>query len=249
VLLDVEDLTVDVAGHRVVDHVGLDVGEGEIVAVIGPNGAGKTSLLEALVGLRPSSGTVRVAGVAISTWKARARAFAFAPDDAILPPEVLVRTLTAHAGECRPRAEAVCTELARGLALGPLLARSPGTLSRGEAKRVALYLALSAERPLVVLDEPFGAFDPLQLGDVLEVVRSVARAGAGVLVSVHQLADAERIAGRVLLLAGGRRVAFGSLAALREEAGLDASASLEQVFLRRLRARGERAQEEAGRAT
>jgi len=96
-----------------------------------------------------------------------------------------------------------------------------------------LLLTLVQRRPVVVLDEPFSAFDPLQLRDVLQTVRDVAGGGTLVLCSIHQLSDAERIADRVLILAAGRAIAFGTLDELRAQAEAH-EASLEEVFLRLL---------------
>jgi len=98
-----------------------------------------------------------------------------------------------------------------------------------------LYGALCAARPVTVLDEPLGVFDPLQLEDVLVVLRARARAGTALLLSVHQMSDAEKIASRVLVLDAGRMVAFGPLAELRARVGR-ADASLEDIFIALLRA-------------
>src|SRR5262249_48920653 len=120
---------------------------------------------------------------------------------------------------------------------GPLAAERVGRLSRGQRRRVALYSALCTSRPLVVLDEPLATFDPLQLSDALALLRSRAAAGTALLVSVHQLSDAEKIAGRVLVLDGGRVVAFGALDDLRARIGRTAG-SLEEVFVELLREEG-----------
>jgi ABC-2 type transport system ATP-binding protein len=106
-------------------------------------------------------------------------------------------------------------------------------LSRGERKRLSLFGALVLDRPIVVLDEPFSAFDPLQLGSVFEAIGAIASEGATIIVSIHQLTDAERIGDRFLLMSRGRRVAFGSMAQLRSRIG-EEQASLETVFLRLL---------------
>lgn len=227
-VLSVEGLAARAGGRALVRDVTFEAAAGEIVAIIGPNGAGKTSLLEAIAGLRPSEGAVRVDGHAVRTFAERAASFAFAPDDALPPPEVLVATLIAHAESRRPRPKGALDALRRGLGVEPLMDRSAGVLSRGERKRVSLYVALAAARPIVILDEPFGAFDPLQLQAIFEAVRETARAGAALLVSIHQLADAARVADRVLLLAEGRRVAFGKVDAVLEQAG---AASLEEAFV------------------
>jgi ABC-2 type transport system ATP-binding protein len=228
--LDVRELAVRVGARTILDRVSLDVRAGEIVAVIGPNGAGKTTLLESIVGLREASGRVDAAGEELASFRARAATFAFAPDEITPPPEVTVSVLVDHARLHRSRAEGVLERLRRELGIDALMPLSPGVLSRGERKRLALYVALSADRPVVVLDEPFGAFDPLQLRDVLGVVRSIAKGGAAVVVTVHQLVDAERIADRVLLLAHGRAIAFGTIDELRARAGLS-QGSLEEVFV------------------
>jgi len=84
-----------------------------------------------------------------------------------------------------------------------------------------------------VLDEPFGAFDPLQLDNVLGVVRDRARQGAAVVVTIHQMSTAERIADRIVLLAEGRSVATGTVEELRTIAGVP-DAPFEDVFRRLL---------------
>lgn len=228
-LLSVEDATLQVAGRRLVDAVGFTVRAGELTAVIGPNGAGKTSLLETVVGLRPATGRVQLSGQRLERFAQRARAFSYLPDQPELPPETTVRTLVEHA-----RAHALGTvdgvELRRLLAIEPLLDKGAGVLSRGERQRVALFSTLMLGRPVVVLDEPFSAFDPLQLRDVLGAVRLVLETGAAVLASIHQLSHAEEIADRILLMRDGRALAFGTLAELRAEVG-GPERSLEEVFV------------------
>ena len=228
--LDVANLSATRGGRRVLDRVSFAAHAGEVLAIVGPNGAGKTTLLEAIVGLVPSTSTRFTArGEVIDAFARRARTFAYMPDDARLPEEVSVRTLLApwlHESGSAPG-------YGRRLGVDDLLDRRSAELSRGEAKRVWLALTLSLARPILVLDEPFGAFDPLQLDAILDVVRDCARAGATVLASVHQMSTAERIADRIVLLADGRSVANGTLAELRALAGGEMT-SFEDVFRRLL---------------
>lgn len=229
--VEAKGLALTRGGRRALDGVSFDARSGEVVAVIGPNGAGKTTLLECLVGLRrPDAGEVRYGGQALRTLPDFARVFAFMPDDAPPPPEVTVATLVAHARRHGRTPPALAEDLTDRLGLRALLGARAGELSRGERRRVGLFLALAAERPSVVLDEPFGAFDPLQLLEILAVVRAHARAGHTVIVSVHQMTDAEKIADRVLLLRAGRVLAFGTRAELASRAGR-ADGSLEDTFL------------------
>ena len=230
-MLTVRDITVRAGSRILVDGASLEVAAEEVVAIIGPNGAGKTTLLEAMLGLRRAdAGNVLLDGAPLATFAARARAFAYLPDAAELPPELGVREVTEHALAHRARPRELVDLLRERLDVSTLLDSPCGVLSRGEKQRVALFVALAVQRPVVVLDEPFNAFDPLQLRDVLAAVKLVADSGARLLATVHQLGDAEKVANRFLLLAEGRRVAWGDLESLRAEAKRPGG-SLEDVFV------------------
>jgi ABC-2 type transport system ATP-binding protein len=233
VSLDVRALGVRVRGGRALLHdVSFSARAGEIVGVLGPNGAGKSTLLEAVAGLREGTvGEVWSRGRRLASFAERARAFAYMPDDALLPEELSVRTALGAAAR---------HDAARRLSLEGLLGARSGRLSRGESKRVWLAWALAQEKPVLLLDEPFGAFDPRQLRDVLPVVRAAAERGTAVIATIHQMRTAELVADRLLLLAAGRVVAFGTLGELRERAGLS-GAPLDDVFLALLDAEGPRA--------
>jgi ABC-2 type transport system ATP-binding protein len=235
-LLEVAGLTLRARERSLVDQVTYTARAGEITAIIGPNGAGKTSLLEATLGLRsPQTGDVLFEGKHLSTFRERARVFAYLPDQSELPSEVNVQTLVAHALR-NATAKAPLDSLRTLLAIEPLLGASAGVLSRGERQRVQLFCALALGRPVVVLDEPFGPFDPLQLRRVLECLRLIADGGTAIVASIHQLAEAERIADRVLLLADGKALAFGTPTELKRAAGT-LGASLEEAFVALLEAR------------
>ena len=235
--LQVDSLSVSVQARRLLDAVSFDAMGGQIICVVGPNGAGKSTLLEALVGLRlPSGGSISIGGRHLSRFADFAGTFALLSDGGELPPEANVATLVRHTLAHPSRAASLIASLRARLGFEALLPQAAGSLSRGEKQRIQLFCTLAQSKPIVVLDEPFGAFDPLQLQGVLAAVKEVAASGAIVVAAVHQLADAEKIADRVLILDGGRRLAWGSLEALREEADLP-GASLEQLFLARLAGR------------
>lgn len=229
-LLEVRGLGVRIGRRSIVRDVSFEARAGEITAVIGPNGAGKTTLLEAIVGLRHlDAGSIRVSERPLSRFTDFARAFSFLPDAATLPPETTVRTLVDRSSSLVSR-DGTMRALRDGLKIESLLSHPVGRLSRGEHQRVALFCTLALERPIAVLDEPFSAFDPLQLREILATMREVAGAATAVVASIHQLGDAERVADRVLILAAGNAVAFGDLASLRAKVE-NASASLEEVFV------------------
>ena len=235
--LAVEDLSVQRAQQPIVSRVTFSVAAGEIVAVLGANGAGKTTLLEAIVGaVRARSGAVRFNGRELATLGERSRVFSYLSDAADPPAEASVSALVGLAQRSGQLPIAEAEPLAERLGLGALTGARAGELSRGEKRRLSLYNALCTTRPVVVLDEPLGTFDPLQLLDVLEVLRDRARAGVALLLSVHQMSDAEKIASRVVILDRGRIIAVAALPELRARVGLP-EASLEQVFLRLLQER------------
>jgi ABC-2 type transport system ATP-binding protein len=236
--LYVERVTVRAGSRRVVDEVTFRALPGEVTAVIGPNGAGKTSLLETVVGLRAAeSGSIRIDGRGLESFRDHAQRFAYLPDQGEVAAEVTGRTLVRHA-RARSRGNVAHAELRELLEIEPLLEHGVGLLSRGERQRLLLFCTLGIGRPVLVLDEPFSPFDPLQLQKVQLALRSITRTGAAIVASIHQLADAEQLADRVLLLAQGKALAFGTLAELRAEAG-GSQLSLREVFLALL-ARGPR---------
>jgi len=229
--LQVHSLAVNVRSRRLLESVSFEAQRGEIICVVGPNGAGKSTLLELLVGLRlPTEGSISFAGKPLSRFADFAAVFAVLPAFVELPPELTVRALVEHTLARAPRPEGLIAQLRLALGVESLLQQPAGTLSRGEAQRVQLFCTLSQNKPIVVLDEPFAAFDPLQLRDVLTAVKAVASTGAIIVAAVHQLADAEKIADRILILENGRGLAWGSLDALRQHSDLP-NASLEQIFV------------------
>jgi ABC-2 type transport system ATP-binding protein len=240
--LRVDRLTVDRGSRRVVNEVSFTLASGDIVTVVGPNGAGKSSLLEATLGLLPTTeGRVSFDGRALHDLHSRSRVFSYMPDEAEPPPEVRIDTLVAHAERFGRPPGPLTDRLIERLGLSRIMGERAGRLSRGQKRRVLLFTALCSSRPVIVLDEPLAAFDPLQLLDVLAVLRDRAASGAMLLVSAHQMTDAEKIASRVLVLDAGTAIAYGSLAELREQTGR-AEASLEDVVLELLRARERNAQ-------
>jgi ABC-2 type transport system ATP-binding protein len=230
-ILHVEGLCLSRGGLCVLDEVSFSLKPGEILAVLGPNGAGKTTLLETVAGLRrPDRGRVRLGENVLSGLAEHARVFSFLLDEAELPGEVRVATLLDAVKRRRGIPAGLADRLIQRLGLVSLLGARASELSRGERRRVALFDTLCTGRPVLVMDEPFGVFDPLQLLDILALIRERAAAGPAMLLSLHQMSDAEKIAARCLLMRQGRVIALGTLAELRQRAGLPGG-SLEDIFL------------------
>jgi ABC-2 type transport system ATP-binding protein len=116
------------------------------------------------------------------------------------------------------------------LGLGALLDQRTHALSKGEAKRMNIALALSVPRAVILLDEPFDGLDLRQTRAAAELLREYRTRALALVVSIHQLSDAARVCDRFLLLDHGRGVAEGTLEDLRAQSGAPDGA-LEDVFL------------------
>lgn len=201
------------------DGVGLDLEEGEVLALLGPNGAGKSTAIALLLGLRmPDAGTARLLGLDPRRPAAR-RSVGVTPQENDFPTTLRVRELIelvgAHYARTLPRGD-----LVERFALGRLLDRQLGGLSGGERRLVAVALAFVGSPKLAVLDEPTSGLDIDARRLVWTAIDEHASSGGSVLLTTHYLEEAEALATRVILLAGGRVVKRGTVAEIKAAAGL-----------------------------
>jgi len=208
--------------RRAVVDVSLDVAAGEAVLLVGRNGAGKTTLLRIATGfLDPDAGEVTIDGVALARDRARAQGrMGYLPEHAPAPSELTVRehlALRARLKRVAPDGLARAIELA---GLGDVVRQRIATLSKGFRQRVGLADALLGDPPLLILDEPTGGMDPIQVRQLRDHLAAAARQRA-LLVSSHAVADLEPLATRVAVLRAGQLVALDTPRALCERAGAD----------------------------
>jgi ABC-2 type transport system ATP-binding protein len=228
--LAVERLRVDFGETVAVDGVSFDVPSGTIVGLAGPNACGKTTTLRSIAGLvRPTSGTVRVEGLAAGTVGARG-CLAYVPDEPTGLDELtvgewtdLVGTLW-HAGDAYARRRTLLLDVfgLAGHERVPL-----GALSHGRRRIVAVVAGVALDRPLLVVDEATAALDPEAAHVLREVLLVVAGRGGAVLLATQDLPFAESVCDRVVLLRDGAVVAAGTQPALRARFG---ASSLGTVF-------------------
>jgi ABC-2 type transport system ATP-binding protein len=210
--------------------VSFAVHAGEVLGLIGPNGAGKTTLLEAVAGLVPvDSGEVRWAGRQLT--RAERRRHMFYLPDGVRPwsDQYVVRVLEFFAGVYRrSRSDVAATVAAVGLA--PVLGKRVFALSKGYARRLMWALALIAPHPLLLMDEPFDGFDLKQTRQMMGVLRKLLVPARTLVLSIHQLSDAEHVCDRFILLTEGHVRGAGTLEELAARAGRTAG-GLEDIFL------------------
>jgi len=231
VTIATEGLSVDLGGRRVVDGVTTALAAGALIGVIGPNGAGKSTLARGLLGLvPPAAGRVTIDGADVAGMGAHtvARHVAYLPQAVAVHWPLTVERLVGlgrlpHLGPFSRLTSSDRTAIAAALqATGTahLAARTATDLSGGERARVMLARALATGAPALIADEPLASLDPGHQIDVMALLRAQARAGALVVVVLHDLGIAARCCDRVLLMADGRLVGDGTPAAVLTDAAL-----------------------------
>ena len=210
--VEVNHLCVDFAELRAVDGVSLNVNFGEVVTLLGPNGAGKTTVVETLLGFRgPTSGTVRLHGldprrdhreVVVRTGALLQRGGVWFP---MTPRQALQLTAAYYEAPRDARELLALLDLER-------CSRTPWRrLSGGEQQRTLLALALIGRPRVLILDEPTTAVDPEGRQVVRDIVRAERDRGCALLITTHELDEAERLADRLVIMDRGHVVIQGTL--------------------------------------
>jgi ABC-2 type transport system ATP-binding protein len=207
-----QDLVVRYGTVTAVDGVSLRAGPGEVTVVLGANGAGKTTTIETLEGFRrPGTGRVGVLGLdPVSDHRALAGRIGVMLQGGGVQPGIRVAEALAVEAAFYDRPLEIPALLDR-LGLGTLARRTWRQISGGEQQRVLLALALVGQPEVVFLDEPTSGVDIGGRRTIREIVHDLAAGGVTVVLSTHELAEAEHMAHRVVLLDRGRVVAQGSL--------------------------------------
>ncbi len=210
-----------------VDNLDLSADTGEVLVVLGPNGAGKTSTVETLEGYRrPEAGVVRVLGLdPIADHVAlTGRMGVMLQSGGVYPmlgPKRVLDLFAAYYADPVPS-----DELLETVGLGTVAATPWRHLSGGEQQRLSLALALIGRPEVAFLDEPTSGVDPEGRIAIRAVVAGLKDKGVGVVLTTHELAEAERMADRIVILAKGRIAAEGTPRDLTTSRGDPAMASV-----------------------
>lgn len=218
--LTLEDVTVALGGRDVLVGVGATFAGGRVTAVLGPNGAGKSTLVEVLTGLiAPRAGLARLDGRPVLDLapRERARRIGYLPQAAPAHWDLRVADLVAlgrlpHRGTFAALSADDRSAIDAALAATDTIrfaTRTIATLSGGEAARVHLARVFAGKPDWIVADEPLEGLDPAHRLDILDRLRAAAQGGAGVIVILHDLMHAIRVADDALLLDNGRVAAAG----------------------------------------
>jgi ABC-2 type transport system ATP-binding protein len=205
-----------------IQDVSFQIHQGEVVAFLGPNGAGKSTTMKLLTGyLAPSGGVARIAGHDMSSDRlAGAARLGYLPENGPLYPDMTPRALLKFFADARgftsARKRQRIDEVVELCALGSVIGKPIGKLSRGYRQRVGMAQVLLHEPDVLILDEPTAGLDPNQIHEVRETIRRLGR-NKTILLSTHILQEVEAMAGRVLFINEGRLIFDNTVEALLKD--------------------------------
>lgn len=223
-LISIRNLKKAFGENTVLHDINLDVNKGEVVCIIGPSGSGKSTLLRCVNVLEtPTSGSIVVDGLDMTDPdldidSARTRiGMVFQSFNLFAHLSVRDNLVVAQRKVLRRGKEEANRIAEANLAKVGLSARidaQPAQLSGGQQQRVAIARALSMDPDVMLFDEPTSALDPETVGDVLAVMRDLARSGMTMLVVTHEMGFAREVADRVIFMDGGYVVEDGPAASV-----------------------------------
>jgi ABC-2 type transport system ATP-binding protein len=220
--IEITHLTKSYDGKKAVDDISFSVKKGEITGFLGPNGAGKSTTLKMIAGyLKPNSGDIRVCGIPVwdNAMPAKSR-MGYLPELNPLYPDMYVREYLGFIAGVHGMgdAKARISEIIEMTGLTPAAAGKIEVLSKGYKQRVGLAAALLHDPEVLILDEPTSGFDPNQIAEIREVIRSLGQTKT-ILFSSHILQEVEALCERAIIIHQGRIVADDRISILQAESG------------------------------
>ncbi|MRG86935.1 ABC transporter ATP-binding protein [Salinibacillus xinjiangensis] len=235
-LLELKNVYGGYTQKNVLKDISFDVRPHEIVGLIGLNGAGKSTSIKHIIGLmEPKKGSITINGKSFhETPEDYRKQFAYIPEMPVLYEELTLYEhlkLTAMAYEIpEDEFEKRIEPLLKEFRLEKKLKWFPVHFSKGMRQKVMIMCAFLIEPSLYIVDEPFVGLDPLGIQSYLQMMNDMKEQGAGVLMSTHILATAERYCDRFVILHDGEVRAKGTLAELREEFQMP-NATLDDLYV------------------
>lgn len=225
-MITVQDLTKIYGEQKAIDHIGFQIGKGEIVGFLGPNGAGKTTTMKIITCfIAPTEGTVDVDGLNIYDHALEIRRrIGYLPEHNPLYLDMYVheflhfsgRLYGLKAAELKTRVP----QVVEMTGLGREQHKKIGALSKGYRQRVGLSQALLHNPDILILDEPTTGLDPNQIVEIRNLIREIGKEKT-IIFSTHILPEVEAIAGRVIIINRGKIVADEALDTLRGSKGTE----------------------------
>ncbi len=215
-LFHIEDLCKSFGSGLVLDHISTDIQKGEVVVIIGPSGSGKSTFLRSLNLLEmPTEGKIFFEGNNItdkhmSIDKYRQKIGMVFQHFHLFPHLTILQNMTLAPMKLRGLSEKEATELAMGylerVGLPDKAHAYPNQLSGGQKQRIAIVRSLCMDPDVILFDEPTSALDPEMVGEVLDVMKDLAKNGMTMLIVTHEMGFAKEVASRVMFIDEGKIV-------------------------------------------
>lgn len=212
-LISVQNLSKHFDSLHALNGVSIDIYKGDVVFVVGPSGSGKSTFLRCLNRLEePTGGTILFEGVDITDKKTdinkhRQKMGMVFQQFNLFPHMTVLKNLTIGPrklqGKSKAEAEEEAMKLLERVGLADRANAYPNQLSGGQKQRIAIVRALCMKPDVMLFDEPTSALDPEMVGEVLEVMRELAKDNMTMIVVTHEIAFAKEIANRVIFMADG----------------------------------------------
>ena len=213
-LISVNDLSKDFKDLHALNGVSIDIYKGDVIFVVGPSGSGKSTFLRCLNRLEePTGGTILFEGIDITDKKTdinkhRQKMGMVFQQFNLFPHMTVLKNLTLGPiklqGKSKAEAEEEAMKLLERVGLADRAKAYPNQLSGGQKQRIAIVRALCMKPDVMLFDEPTSALDPEMVGEVLEVMRELAKDNMTMVVVTHEIAFAKEIANRVIFMAEGK---------------------------------------------
>ncbi|WGU95653.1 amino acid ABC transporter ATP-binding protein [Paenibacillus dendritiformis] len=218
-MIEIRDLHKSYGELNILKGLNMTIEQGEVVVVIGPSGSGKSTLLRCLNLLEtPTAGDILFEGMKINDKKhdinaTRAKMGMVFQSFNLFPHMSVMDNITLAPikvkGKSKAEAEATAMDLLKKVGLADKASAYPDQLSGGQKQRIAIARALAMEPHVMLFDEPTSALDPEMVGEVLEVMKSLARDGMTMVIVTHEMGFAREVGDRIVFMDGGHIVEQG----------------------------------------
>lgn len=218
-MIEIRDLHKSYGQLNILNGLNMKIEQGEVVVVIGPSGSGKSTFLRCLNLLEtPTAGDILFEGMKINDKKhdinaTRAKMGMVFQSFNLFPHMSVMDNITLAPikvkGKSKAEAEATAMDLLKKVGLADKASAYPDQLSGGQKQRIAIARALAMEPHVMLFDEPTSALDPEMVGEVLEVMKSLARDGMTMVIVTHEMGFAREVGDRIVFMDGGHIVEQG----------------------------------------
>lgn len=217
-MIEIKDLHKSFGSHKVLKGINETVDESEVLCIIGPSGSGKSTMLRCINHLEePTSGEIYIDGELITDKninEVRKRMGMVFQSFNLFPHKTVLENITIAPmnvkGVSQEEAEKKAMELLARVGLEDKASEYPKSLSGGQQQRVAIARALAMDPEVMLFDEPTSALDPEMVGEVLSVMKDLAKEGLAMIVVTHEMGFAKEVAGKVIFMDDGVIVEEGT---------------------------------------